>query len=159
MAYTLFKPYSEEEKNNFIIKHNHNEGLEIEETDDCLYALKANEIMMNGKPAINPNYKEELSKARKEWFERSFFQTSLGWIRRSVTMKDGSKKDFLADLLLPIKAGLELGQEVEIIVYREPNFYIDLTQAYMETLQEHQNATMEFIAECLQQTIKDFKGE
>ena len=159
MAYKLEKPYTDFEKADFIVEYNHKRGMMIEETKNgTLYALEKNEIMVNGIPKINPNYEEELSAQRENLFNREFFQTSLGWIRRQVNMKDGSKKDFLSDLLLQIKAGLELGQSVEIITYKQPDFSEDINEAYMQTLQEKKTATLEFVKECLMRTVSDFNG-
>ena len=159
MAYKLEKPYTDFERADFIVEYNHKRGMLIEETEDgTLYALEKNEIMVNGVAEINPNYEEELSAQRENLFNREFFQTSLGWIRRQVNMKDGSKKDFLSDLLLQIKAGLELGQSVEIITYKQPDFSEDINEAYMQTLQEKKSATLEFVKECLMRTVSDFNG-
>ena len=159
MAYKLEKPYTDFERADFIVEYNHKRGMLIEETEDgTLYALEKNEIMINGVAEINPNYEEELSAQRENLFNREFFQTSLGWIRRQVNMKDGSKKDFLSDLLLQIKAGLELGQSVEIITYKQPDFSEDINEAYMQTLQEKKTATLEFVKECLMRTVSDFNG-
>ena len=159
MAYKLEKPYTDFERADFIVEYNHKRGMLIEETEDgTLYALEKNEIMVNGVAEINPNYEEELSEQRESLFNQEFFQTSLGWIRRQVNMKDGSKKDFLSDLLLQIKAGLELGQSVEIITYKQPDFSEDINQAYMQTLQEKKTATLEFVKECLMRTVSDFNG-
>lgn len=108
-------------------------------------------------PVIDPNYEEKQATKRREEFHKQFFNTSLGWIRRSVTMQDGSKKDFLSDLLLPIKAGLELGQTVEIITYTEPDFTEDVTD--WTEYQIVKNATPQFIAECLNQIVNDFKPQ
>ena len=47
MSYQLIKPYTEQERLDFIVKYNHNMGLLIEETDVALYALEANEIQYN----------------------------------------------------------------------------------------------------------------
>ena len=159
MAYKLEKPYTDFERADFIVEYNHKRGMLIEKTEDgTLYALEKNEIMVNGVAEINPNYEEELSAQRENLFNREFFQTSLGWIRRQVNMKDGSKKDFLSDLLLQIKAGLELGQSVEIITYKQPDFSEDINEAYMQTLQEKKTATLEFVKECLMRTVSDFNG-
>lgn len=38
IIYSLTKPYTEEEKLNFIVEYNHNQGLEIKETDIALEA-------------------------------------------------------------------------------------------------------------------------
>lgn len=105
-------------------------------------------------PVVDPNYEQEQATRREAEFNKAFFNTSLGYIRRSVTMADGSKKDFLSDLLLPIKAGLELGQTVEIITYSKPDFTEDVTD--WTQYQTVKNATSQFISECLQQVVADF---
>lgn len=115
-------------------------------------------ILQDDVLVINPNYEQEQAEARKKQFNNEFFKTSLGWIRRKVNMKDGSTKDFLADLLLPIKAGLELGQKVVIITYKTPDFTINYDEEYIISLQEKKEATAEFIQECLMQTVADFGG-
>ncbi len=135
-------------------------------SDDCLETdiCTTNEcaknpekyIVSDGMLIINPDWNDIQIQKRKENFYRDFFNTSLGWIRRKVTMKDGSVKDFLADLLLPIKAGIELRQEVEIITYKNPDFNIEPTVEYMESLQERKFANSEFIQDCLIQIVQDF---
>ena len=158
MAYKLEKPCDENKLADFIVKYNHNQGLRIEETPTAYYALAENEIMQDGKPIVDPDYENKKAEAREKQFKNVFFQTSLGWIRRKVNMKDGSVKDFLADLLLPIKAGLELGQKVVIITYKTPDFTIDYDEEYIISLQEKKEATAGFIQECLMQTVADFGG-
>ena len=103
-----------------------------------------------------PEYKDEKEAEREAQFKKEFFNTSLGWIRRSVSMKDGSKKDFLGELLMPIKAGLELGQEVIIITYRQPDFSEDVTD--WTQYQDRKQATPQFIQDCLNQIVIDFNG-
>ena len=116
MSYKLDKKgITDIQKADFIVEYNHRQGLKIEETEDAIYALEKNEIIVSGEPQINPNYEKEVEDANRQKFEREFFETSIGWIRRSVKMKDGSTKDFLSDLLMQIKAGIELGQDVKII--------------------------------------------
>ena len=158
MAYELDKltDYSDKKRADFIAEYNHRKGLKIEETSDAIYALEKNEIIKNGIPIINPNYEAECASERQKKFERDFFQTSFGWIRRQVRMKDGTTKDFLADLLLQIKAGIELGQEVNVITYHLPDFYQEATEDYMVSLQEKKLATLQFVAECLSITAQDF---
>ena len=135
-------------------------------TEDCLETdlctmrefdiNKDNFIVSDGEIAINPNIEEIKKAKRKAQFESEFFETSLGWIRRRVNMKDGSKKDFLSDLLLSIKAGLELGVEVKIITYKTPDYTKEPSEEYMKSLQEIKSADSGFIQECLNQTVKDF---
>ena len=112
--------------------------------------------IIDGELANVPNPEEILYQKNKTNFEKEFFLTSIGWIRRKVTMKDGSVRDFLADLLLPIKAGMDLGNQVQIITYTEPDFYCKPDENYMKSLQEIKFATPEFIQECLLQTVQDF---
>lgn len=66
MSYILEKPYSEKEKIEFIVKYNHNKGLRIEETEIALYALEANEIMVDGVPQVDPEYEAKQEAKEKE---------------------------------------------------------------------------------------------
>jgi len=91
---------------------------------------------------------------RKERFEREFFNTSLGYIRRAVTMKDGSHKDFLSDLLPTISMAVQMGQEVKIIAYDMPDFTEDVTD--WTEYQHNETVTAQFIQECFVQLSADF---
>lgn len=66
MSYKLEKPYTEKQRADFIVEYNHNQGLKIEETNSCLYALSDNEIMENNVPIQNPNYDFEMAEQLKE---------------------------------------------------------------------------------------------
>lgn len=66
MSYKLEKPYTEEQYADFVVEHNHNNGRKIEETITALFALERNEIMKDGEPIINPNYKDEIAKIEQE---------------------------------------------------------------------------------------------
>ena len=94
---------------------------------------------------------------REETFKREFFQTSLGWIRREVTMANGNKKDFLSDLFPAIMAATQAGQTVNIIAYSEPDYTQEVTDwtEYQTVVQP----TAQFIQECLMQMGNDFVGE
>ena len=113
-------------------------------------------LVENGNLKLIPDYKEKIQLKRETEFKDLFFKTSLGWIRREVKLKDGSIKDFLSDLLLHIKAGMDLGQEVNIITYNQPDFLNELSPEYLISLQERKVATTDFIKECLVQTVNDF---
>ena len=89
MSYKLNKPYTEQQKINFIVQYNHNQGLRIEETDKALYALEANEIMVDGEPTIDPEYEEkqaqkehdriqELSMTRSDFFDGTIMAWGVG---------------------------------------------------------------------------------
>ena len=139
---------------------------DYEYAENCLYTnlctmkeFEQNQdiyFIENSQINLVSNIEEIITQKRKKQFEKEFFNTDLGWIRRKVTMKDGSIKDFLADLLLSIKAGIELGQNVEIITYKTPDFTKEFSLEYLESLQEIKSATPDFITECLLQTVQDF---
>ena len=73
MSYKLLKPYTQEEKNDFIVKYNRKLGLEIKETSIALYALLPNEIMVNGEPTADPDYEaKEAQKVQVELVEYNY---------------------------------------------------------------------------------------
>lgn len=97
---------------------------------------------------------EETPEERREEFLKEFFNTSLGYIRRSVTMADGSHKDFLSDLLPVISMGVQGGQSVNIIAYNMPDFTEPITDW---TIYQHiETVTPQFIQECFLQLSNDF---
>lgn len=51
---------------NFIVQYNHNQGLEIAEGTEYLYALEPNEIMVDGVAVINPEYEAEQERKEAE---------------------------------------------------------------------------------------------
>lgn len=159
MSYKLIKPFTNEEKTDFIFKYNQdcfNEGYNcrIEETETALYALEDNEILQNDEVIIDPNYEQEQAQKRQTNFETEFFNTSLGWIRRQVNMKDGSTKDFLSDLLPAISMALNSGIATPIITYKTPDFTHDITD--WTIYQEIKQVTPQFIQECFDQLSADF---
>lgn len=71
MSYKLLKPYTDDEYADFIIKYNHQKGLDIKIMDDAVYALEVNEIMDdNGEPVINPNFEAEQAVIKAEIVKR-----------------------------------------------------------------------------------------
>lgn len=103
---------------------------------------------------LNPDYEQEEETRRENEFNQAFFNTSLGYIRRKVTMADGSHKDFLSDLLPVISMGVQAGQAVNILAYDAPPFDEDVTDW---TKYQHQKVvTAQFIQECFMQLSADF---
>ena len=116
--------------------------------DDLYY------IVQDGVLIQNPNYEEDKAARREADFNKSFFNTSLGYVRRSVTMADGNHKDFLSDLLPVISMGVQGGQTVNILTYDKPPFDEDVTDW---TEYQHQVVvTAQFIQECFLQLSNDF---
>ena len=66
MSYKLNKPYTDKDRADFIVLHNHNNGRIIEETETALYALEPDEIMQEGLPVKNPDYETEQLAYAKE---------------------------------------------------------------------------------------------
>jgi len=106
-------------------------------------------IYKDGKIVINPNYEEEQAEARREEFNKAFFNTSLGYIRREVSMLDGTTKTFLTDMLPQLVVGFP------ILAYDEPDFTQDVN---MLDYQKQVVVTEQFLAECKNQLIIDFYG-
>lgn len=112
------------------------EAQAVKIVEDDLYYV----ISDKNKLIKNPNYEADKQARQDAQFNAAFFNTSLGYVRRKVTMKDGSIKDFLSDILPLLQAG------VPVLTY---------------TRQLEQNkviVTDEFIAECKQQVLIDFYG-
>ena len=99
------------------------------------YKYSAGEII------LNPDYEAEQQAKQDEEFNRQFFNTSLGWVRRNVTMKDGSTKDFLCDILPLLKVG------IPILTYDRQ---LNQSKVYVTEL---------FIQECGNQVLIDFYGD
>ena len=97
-------------------------------------------IFQNGQLIVNPNYEEDKKAKEEALFNAEFFNTSLGYVRRKVTMKDGTTRDFLADILALLQPG------VQILTYTK-----DLKQRQV-------SVTEQFINECKQQMLVDFYG-
>ena len=76
-----------------------------------------------------------------ENFQRNFFNTSLGYVRRKPYVKGtGEYKDFLSDML----AGMEVGQQIITYTADMQQNVVTVTQAFLD--------------ECVTQFNKDFYG-
>ena len=191
MSYKLEYPYTETQKNDFIVDYNHRQRLNIEAIDNIIlvnyiiqeelidpvtneviqekiiatreenyptyYALEYWEKLVDGEVIDNTEeYEREQIQAKQEEFNKEFFLTSLGYIRRKVSMSTGETKDFLSDLLPVISMGVQSGQTVPIITYGLPDFSQELTKEYLESLQTVKNVTAQFVQECFLQLSNDF---
>ena len=91
---------------------------------------------------------------REREFNKEFFNTSLGYIRRAVTMADGNHKDFLSDLLPTIAMAVNMQQPVSIIAYNKPDFTVPVTD--WTQYQHVEIVTPQFVQECFLQLQQDF---
>lgn len=112
--------------------------LVTKEFGDTIKANPDDYIIDNGK--IRKKTKKEKKAEEDAEFNKEFFNTSLGYVRRKATMKDGSIKDFLSDIL-PL-----LEPNVPVLTYTR------------ELEQNKVLVTEQFINECKQQVLIDFYG-
>ena len=105
--------------------------------------------------STNEKTKEDKPKEEPKQFNKDFFNTSLGYVRRKVSMATGETKDFLSDLLPTISMGVQMGQPVTIITYNKPDFTQEITD--WTVFQNEQTVTAEFVQECFMQLSNDFK--
>lgn len=105
---------------------------------------------------LNPNYEQEQAQKREENFNREFFNTSLGYVRRKFTNKNGEIKDFLSDAFPSLLLAFQNGIIGEIFVYDKPPF----TEEVIDwTLYQHKvYITQQFIQDCFTQSRVDFFG-
>lgn len=132
------------------------EGIVSYEVTEEVYNNIDHYIWDGSDVVLNPNYDEEQEQARQAEFLKEFFNTSLGYIRRSVTMADGSHKDFLSDLLPVISMGVQAGSPVSVIAYNMPDFSEPVTD--WTQYQHIETVTPQFIQECFLQLQNDFIG-
>lgn len=122
----------------------------VEVTQEIYNDFEADKyIYKNGEIVLNPQFEEIKAQARKDEFNSAFFYTSLGYIRREVSMKDGTTKTFLTDMLPQLVVGFP------ILAYEEPDFTNDVN---VLDYQKQVMVTEEFLKECKDQLIIDFYG-
>lgn len=127
---------TETERMNFIVEYNHNKGFEIQEKNIEL-ENDTKELHLQAWGYTD----EEIAEQEAEQLAKEFFNTSLGYVKRKVTMATGDVRDFLFD----IKPTLQVG--VPIITYN-----LDGTQNRGVLVTE------QFLKECEKQVYYDFYG-
>ena len=80
MSYTLEKPYTQKQKNDFIVEYNHNFALIIVENERGLFALEPNEIFLNGEIVIDENYEAKVKAREREMLDRLSLTKADFWI-------------------------------------------------------------------------------
>lgn len=110
MSYKLEKPYTDEKYADFIVEHNLNNGRKIEETEDAIFALEANEIMGNDNiPIINPNYETELKQKERERLDN--LNLTAADVERAIYKVKGIDFD---DLISLIEQTAQLSEDSQI---------------------------------------------
>ena len=134
---------------------NNQGNCHIEEIDPLTEQTQEGETITTKRYEIKAN-PVPTTEEKQTRFNKEFFNTSLGYIRRKVNMSTGETKDFLSDLLPVISMGVQSGQTVPIITYNLPDFSKELTTEYLESLQTVKNVTAQFVQECFLQLSNDF---
>lgn len=80
MAYKLEQPYTDIERADFIVKYNHQQNLEIVETEEYLYALEPNEYYEDGEIKINENYEAEQLQVAKDAKYNEIYQGAKSYL-------------------------------------------------------------------------------
>ena len=93
--------------------------------------------------------------ARRAYWTTNFFQTSLGWVRKKATMKDGTVDNFLTDDLPLLAIGLNQGAQAKVIVYATPDFTQEID---ILALQSYVDVTPQFIMDCLLEKQNEFRS-
>ena len=125
------------------------QGLDIYETDKNIVEYK-------GQYVFEEDITEQLYGDRRTKFNKEFFNTSLGYVRRKFTNKNGEVKDFLSDAFPALLLAFKEGVIGEIFVYDKPPFTEDVTN--WEQYQHRVTITPQFIQECFTQSSVDFFG-
>lgn len=130
------------------------DNIEISEDLYNKYIIDKDYIVISEEGEIqeNPDYLAIKEAQRKAGFEAHFFPTHLGYVKREVTMKNGTKKDFLTDMLATIRVGLPL------FTYAQPDFTKEVTEADILATQQIEYVDEQFITECENQFAIDFYG-
>ena len=120
MAYRLLKPYSDKERIDFIVEYNHNKGLVVEEGNDALYALEANEIMQDGAPFVDPEYENKIAQAEAERI--AMLSLTAADVQRGIYKAKGMDFD---DILEFVKQNTPPGLDIKAlkIELTANNFY------------------------------------
>ena len=92
---------------------------------------------------------------REQQFERDFFETSLGWIRRQVSMSDGTRRDFLSDLFPAIAIAANTGIPVMVLAYNKPDDFSEEITNWTQ-YQHNEIVTAHFLQECMTRLQNDF---
>lgn len=83
MSYKLQKPYTQTQKADFIVLHNHQNGRNIEETPSALYALEAWEVLEDG-TVVDNTESYEAEQAQKEAERIALLHLTAADVERAI---------------------------------------------------------------------------
>ena len=80
MSYILEKPYTQKQRNDFIVEYNHNLALKIVENENALFALEPNEIFIDGEIIVDENYEAKVKARERELLNKLTMTKADFWI-------------------------------------------------------------------------------
>lgn len=119
MSYKLDKPYTEKQKIDFIIQYNHNEGLNIQETEKTLYALEAWE-KLEGDEVIDNSEEYQQEQAKKEAERIAMLNMTGADVERAIYKVKGIDFD---DILAMVKDNPAIDEKALKIEFKANNFF------------------------------------
>lgn len=119
MSYKLEKPYTEKQKIDFIVQYNHNEGLNIQETENALYALEAWE-KLEGDEVIDNNEEYQQEQVKKEAERIAMLNMTGTDVERAIYKVKGIDFD---DILAMVKDNPAIDEKALKIEFKANNFY------------------------------------
>lgn len=121
MSYELKKPYSQKDKADFIVLHNHQNGREIAETKTALYALEPWEVL-DGGTVIDNTVQYELKQAQKEQERIAQLNLTAADVERAIYRARGMDFDDVVALVENSRTS-EIDVKALKIELRANNFY------------------------------------
>lgn len=119
MSYKLDKPYTEKQKIDFIIQYNHNEGLNIQETENALYALEVWE-KFEGDDVIDNSEEYQQEQAKKEAERLAMLNMTGADVERAIYKVKGIDFD---DILAMVKDNPAIDEKALKIEFKANNFF------------------------------------
>ena len=111
MSYKLEKPYTINERANFIVEYHYNLGLRTEETDVALYALEAWEKLVDGK-VIDNTEEYEAEKAKQEAERIAMLNLTGADVERGIYQAKGMDFD---DIMAFVMANPPVGLDIKAL--------------------------------------------
>lgn len=98
MSYKLNKPCTDKQRADFIVKYNHQQGLNIKETDTALYALEAWE-KLEGDEVVDNTVEYEQEKQQEEKERIAKLSLTRGDVFRGILQAKGVTKEQIAQMI------------------------------------------------------------
>ena len=139
MGYKLEQPYSDIDRADFIVKHNHEQGLQIEETENAIYALEPWEKLEGDNIYDNSTeYEAEQAEKRQQDFKNNFIITSWGAFRKNPKGYSSAVEAVNTVFNMVNVAQSFTEQLANLLIFYETPDFTDAEQCTEEWLVSHQ---------------------